>query len=915
MVQPAGIAYRQPGTSLPRDHNVSDDASVMAHRSLCIDVELSEPAAPILVKTGHEEVQALIRLHGEPLGTVRLPVVGGICRAVDVRKEALKSLGWEVIRHLMEDRLAAGMPPDGWSVKDLPHVAHPALDGIGVTVTVAVCTRDRPDDLAICLQSLRRLQPRPLEVIVVENAPKTVATERLVKERFPWVRYVQEPRPGLDWARNRAIIEARGDVIAFTDDDCVADSRWVGTIAAAFAADPVVMAVTGLVEPFELETEAQHVFERHGGFGRGYKRLWYSVDRDRGLPWEYCGAGRFGTGANMAYRRTAFEAIGLFDPALDVGTVTNGGGDLDMFFRVLAEGHVLVYEPAALIRHRHRRKAAELRRQVAGNGYGFISFLVANLLAYPQELARFVYLWMWWFWRWEVARVARGLVVPTRVPVELTALELRSGLFGVLRYFWARRAARRIEKRFGPQEIGHRPIRRRWMNRWRGNVWVSPIALRTVELSSPVAAIQDVEAYEVTKLLVTSHGRLIGTLVVPNHHRSISARQLRDAIGHKLGIQLLSFTREGGVGAAWNFAEASILDAFGAPEPPVLQERLPATVPVSVIVATLDRPDGLRHCLADLRRQVTSRQVEVVVVDNNPRSGKTPPVVAEFPGVRLISEKRRGLAYARNAGFLAATGDVLVCTDDDVSIPEGWLEHIVAPFVRADVMVVTGDVIPMELENEAQIHFETYGGLGRGEDRFEVGGDWFESFRFKAVPTWELGATANAAFRASVLSDPAVGLMDEALGPGTPTGVGEDAYLIYRILKAHYRLVYEPAAYVQHHHRATNKALRRQIFGYSKGHVAYQLTTLSRDRDLRALSRVFWDLPLWRLQQLVLRLRHRTTYPTRLVLLETWGNLLGAPALVLARLRVRALGRTRRPLATATVAGERNKVEQQAAAT
>ena len=63
----------------------------------------------------------------------------------------------------------------------------------------------------------------------------------------------------------------------------------------------------------------------------------------------------------MAYRKSVFDQIGFFDPALDVGTVTNGGGDLEMFFRVLKHGYTLVYEPKAIIRHRHRREYADLK--------------------------------------------------------------------------------------------------------------------------------------------------------------------------------------------------------------------------------------------------------------------------------------------------------------------------------------------------------------------------------------------------------------------------------------------------------------------------------------------------------------------------------------------------------------------------
>ena len=84
------------------------------------------------------------------------------------------------------------------------------------------------------------------------------------------VRYVREPRPGLDWARNRAIAEARGDVIAFTDDDVAVDPGWIRALVAAFGSDETVAAVTGLVLPAELETEAQVLFERYRSFSRGF---------------------------------------------------------------------------------------------------------------------------------------------------------------------------------------------------------------------------------------------------------------------------------------------------------------------------------------------------------------------------------------------------------------------------------------------------------------------------------------------------------------------------------------------------------------------------------------------------------------------------------------------------------------------
>src|SRR5262245_37970785 len=122
------------------------------------------------------------------------------------------------------------------------------------------------------------------------------------------------------------------------------------------------------------------------------------------------------------------------------------------------------------------------------------------------------------------------------------------------------------------------------------------------------------------------------------------------------------------------------------------QGSLFANSPVSVIVASFDRPDDLRECLSHLVVQETRRAVEIIVVDNHPASGLTSPVVAEFPGVQLVIESRRGLAYARNKGFLTSRSEIIVATDDDVIAPRDWLEKLVVPFVEPEVMVVTGNV-------------------------------------------------------------------------------------------------------------------------------------------------------------------------------------------------------------------------------
>ena len=122
-------------------------------------------------------------------------------------------------------------------------------------------------------------------------------------------------------------------------------------------------------------------------------------------------------------------------------------------------------------------------------------------------------------------------------------------------------------------------------------------------------------------------------------------------------------------------------------------------------------------------------------------------------------------------------------------------------------MAVTGNVLPLELESAAQRFYEAYGGLGRGFERRAVDGPGSANSArrcrrgISGPPPMPPSARRSSA-------DPAIGLMDEALGPGMPSGVGEDTYLFYKILKAGHRFIYEPAAYVWHRHRRTLAELR-----------------------------------------------------------------------------------------------------------
>ena len=416
-----------------------------------ISIDLEAPL-PTIAAASVGEQWVLVRFHRHPLGILHLAPRRSYTPQ-ELGELAVERCSWELRQHLLADGLhAGGIRP---ALTDLP-LNCPRRGAVSLPhVTVAVCTRNGANHLSECLDSLAALEypSHLLDLLVVDNASADDATERLIRDRYPRIRCVPEPRPGLDWARNRALMESRAEIVAYTDDDVSVDSAWVEAIVRAFEEEPAAMAVTGLVVADEIDVEPQRLFEKYGGFSRGFKRGYYRVDLASGeaAARRHGGAGHFGTGANMAFRRSLFETIGLFDPALDVGTATNGGGDLEMFFRVLKHGHMLVYEPSAIVRHRHRRAYSQLKTQITNNGIGFYAYLVRSGSAYPDERAAFVRLGLWWFWWWNVRRLLASFVDPAAFPRDLILAELRGCFTGVRRYAQARVRAEEIVRTFGQQ--------------------------------------------------------------------------------------------------------------------------------------------------------------------------------------------------------------------------------------------------------------------------------------------------------------------------------------------------------------------------------------------------------------------------------------------------------------------------------
>jgi GT2 family glycosyltransferase len=434
---------------------------VMRNRDISADRTLS-PTGDVLdcdVATGIPWIPApetgttvhiLVRLFTEPLGMLSRTVPGRGIEPAVLAREIVGELGPELRTRFEDAGLSwtGELPIDGVTPARTPRFleTRERVMRRGPEMIVAVCTRDRADDLVQLLDSLGRQEYERLRILVVDNAPSDDSTRRVVTEfaRSHDIDYVVESRPGLSWARNRAIEESATEIIAWADDDEVCDIWWAAELARGFFEVPEAGAVTGPVLPAEIATPSQALFEQYSGVqrGRGFARWVFSPATARQQSPLYP-LPPYGAGANMAFRRDAIERIGRFDCALGAGTSTMAGEDTAALSALLLSGGTIVYQPTALVHHRHRRDYDALRKVMLGYGRGLSAFYASMLIREPRCAAELVRLSRQAL-RDQLSRSGRRLDELDHFPRELLRLN-RTGLIqGAFMYPGALRQARRL---------------------------------------------------------------------------------------------------------------------------------------------------------------------------------------------------------------------------------------------------------------------------------------------------------------------------------------------------------------------------------------------------------------------------------------------------------------------------------------
>ena len=248
-------------------------------------------------------------------------------------------------------------------------------------ISLVISTRNRASQLEQALDSYARLRhERAWELVIVDNGSSDATPQVLVEfgRRFTGnIRFMQHAPPGLGGARNVGWRAARGEIVAFTDDDCYPQQDYLTHICSCFS-NPRYGFVGGrvlLYDPLDYPITIQ-----------------LSDRRMEFPPRSYIAPGQ-AHGANFAFRRQVLEAIGGFDERLGAGTKYHSAEDTDAMARVSALGWWGLYDPAPTVSHHHRRRdASEIQRMRKGHGIGTGAYFV-KCLANPDLRGKYLLRW------------------------------------------------------------------------------------------------------------------------------------------------------------------------------------------------------------------------------------------------------------------------------------------------------------------------------------------------------------------------------------------------------------------------------------------------------------------------------------------------------------------------------------------
>jgi GT2 family glycosyltransferase len=294
------------------------------------------------------------------------------------------------------------------------------------------------------LRALLALDHPKMDILIVDQSTDDVSREtvRHVAGGDSRVRVHSSKTVGVAANRNLGAKLSTGELVAYTDDDCIVTAGWLEALEDELR-DPRVGAVYGRVLPYEARMGETTRGGKRIGTEAGYKPTLERAEYNKPAPPWY-----IGHGANMAFRRTVLMEVGAFDPLLGTGGVLDSAEDIDLTYRLLASSKRVIYAPAALVYHKEWKDWPSRRSMERAYGLG-AGAMTAKYVRCGDMYG--LNLFATWIWQLGVRRVGAGLLKwRSYKVVQLGCLQLVYPWLGVvksLRYPVDRRRTLYVEDR------------------------------------------------------------------------------------------------------------------------------------------------------------------------------------------------------------------------------------------------------------------------------------------------------------------------------------------------------------------------------------------------------------------------------------------------------------------------------------
>ena len=250
-------------------------------------------------------------------------------------------------------------------------------------ISIIICSFNRCTSLANTIESICKMAVRSYiewELIIVDNnstdnTQDVVAS--FVSKGNKNIRYIFEKKQGGSYAKNRGISEAKGQIIAFTDDDVIVDNNWLMAIYLILNKEDNIGMVCGRTLPlnknnYNLSTKTSNIAE---------------IFKYPSSPWD------MGNGNNIAIKKNTIGRVGLFDVRFGPGAPLKGSEDIDYLYRVIRSGFSVLYSPDPLVFHNHSSSNDVQYRSVK------FSYAIARGAFYSKYiLARDIYVLKLLYW-------------------------------------------------------------------------------------------------------------------------------------------------------------------------------------------------------------------------------------------------------------------------------------------------------------------------------------------------------------------------------------------------------------------------------------------------------------------------------------------------------------------------------------